>query len=188
MLTDLSLQVFVNCLQTFTTANKTLIMRSARLFLTLHQLPFIKNSPFGENTFYIIDLKSLFLNTFFSGYYQDIEEAFRVKHNLVFSQMLHDFSLIHSTAFPNSANGPHAADGGTSSTLTGTLSRLHIHRSSTSSNTWKNSLPARKTSQGGGISDNDKVSGACVCVYVHICQWFLLFVRRRCKIPVKSGN
>ncbi|KAH9392866.1 hypothetical protein TYRP_005956 [Tyrophagus putrescentiae] len=92
----------------------------------------------------------------FKGYYQDIEEAFRVKHNLVFSQMLHDFSLIHSSAFPNSANGPHAADGGCSSTLTGTLSRLHIHRSSTSSNTWKNSLPARKTSQGGGTSDNDK--------------------------------
>ncbi|KAH9399355.1 hypothetical protein TYRP_017766, partial [Tyrophagus putrescentiae] len=88
-------------------------------------------------------------------YYQDIEEAFRVKHNLVFSQMLHDFSLIHSSGFPNSTNGPHAGDGGFF-TLTGTLSRLHIHRNSTSSNTWKNSLPARKTSQGDGTSENDK--------------------------------
>lgn len=47
LLTDLSVQIFNNCLQTFMSANKNVICRTARLFLNMHQLPFIKNSPFG---------------------------------------------------------------------------------------------------------------------------------------------
>lgn len=131
LLTQLSLQVFHNALQSFTYANKILICRTARIFLTLHQLPFIKNSP--------------------CEFYQDIEEVFRVKHNLVFSQMLHDFSLIHSSAFNTS--GPLAE---ANAAATSTFSRLTIHRNS--GNTWKNSLPAPKASQVASSVGTEKVT------------------------------
>lgn len=46
-LTDLSLEIFTNCLKTFIHSSKQLIMQNAKYFLELHQLPLIVNSPFG---------------------------------------------------------------------------------------------------------------------------------------------
>ena len=83
------------------------------------------------------------------GFYQDIEEAFRVRHSLILNQIVHDISLIHLNAFTQH----NSLSDATTSTVS-TLSRLNIHRSS---NSWKHSLPVSKPAQVDSSNNNEQV-------------------------------
>lgn len=48
LLADASLQVMANCIEHFLADNSRLICLIAKHQLDLHQLPFVKNSPFGN--------------------------------------------------------------------------------------------------------------------------------------------